>query len=93
MQKKQQKTALEIEAILEKGGNIGKFLPQKIEPGFHRSKFSEKSVLRTTVDFGAEISKDLELVANINNISKAAVIKMAVLDYLMRFNQYRHDRP
>ena len=87
--KKRKKTGLEIEEMIDRGESVVEHLPKQITPGFHKKLLEEKNVLRTTVDFGVSISKDLDRIAALNNISKAAVIKMAVLDYIKRFNQYK----
>ena len=86
------KTADELEAMVEAGESIEQHLPEKLEKGFHKKLTAklEKEVIRTTVDFGAEIVSELDFLAAKNNISKAAVIKLAVLDYLMR---YRNSFP
>lgn len=81
------KTADELEKMVSNGESIADHIPSKLSKDYHKKLLGklEKHVLRTTVDFGYDIVKELEAIAAKNNISKSAVIKSAVLDYIIRF--------
>jgi hypothetical protein len=87
---KNKKTPEQLEEMVMKGEDITSHLPKKLDKDFHKKLIDKKfpkNVTRTTVDFGSEIVLELEEIAAKNNISKAAVIKMAVQDYLMKFRK------
>lgn len=46
----------------------------------------KKKIQRTNIDFGLEMISQLDIIASKLNISRQAVVKMAMQDYLTRYH-------
>ena len=77
-------TAEEIAEMADRGQDVTPYLsaPQK----GYAEKLREKHIQRTTIDFGLDMLKDLDSIASKLNISRQAVVKMALQDYLIRYH-------
>ena len=77
-------TAEEIAEKADKGEDVTPYL-SKPQRGYANTLRS-KGIQRTTVDFGMEMLADLDSMAAKLNISRQAVVKMALQEYLTRYH-------
>lgn len=76
-------TAEEIAEKADRGEDVTRYL-SKPQRGF-ANILREKKVQRTTIDFGMEMLADLDSIASRLNISRQAVVKMALQEFLTRY--------
>ena len=76
-------SAEKIAEMADKGMDVTPYLsnPQK----GYADKLAAKKIRRTTIDFGAEMINDLDKMSSKLNISRQAVIKMALQEFLIRY--------
>ncbi len=76
-------TAEEIAEMADRGTDVTSYLsnPQK----GYADKLSKKKIKRTTIDFGIEMINDLDVISSKLNISRQAVVKMALQEFLIRY--------
>ena len=72
------------ERIRDRGEDVTPYL-SKPQRGY-ADTLRAKRVQRTTIDFGMEMLADLDSIAVKLNISRQAVVKMALQEYLTRYH-------
>ncbi len=77
-------TAEEIAEKADRGEDVTPYL-SKPHRGYADS-LREKKIQRTTVDFGIQMLADLDAIASKLNISRQAVVKMALQEFLTRYH-------
>jgi len=74
----------ELAQMADSGEDVTPYLGRP-EKGHFAKMLKEKNIKRTTIDFGIDMLKDLDLIASRLNISRQAVVKMALQDYLIKY--------
>ena len=77
-------TAEELADKADSGKDITSHLSAP-RPGHFAKIMHEKSLKRTTIDFTEAMLNEFDVIAEALNISRQAVIKMALQDYLIRY--------
>ncbi len=77
-------TADELADKADRGEDITSHLSAP-RSGHFAKTMNEKSLKRTTIDFTEAMLGEFDLIAEALNISRQAVIKMALQDYLIRY--------
>ena len=83
MKNKNRPTAEEIAEMADRGEDITPHIDKPIKG--YAAKQREKNIQRTNIDFGLEMVDHLDAIAKKLNISRQAVVKMALQDYLTRY--------
>ncbi len=73
--KKKKLTADEIADLADKGEDVTAFMGKPEVGGIHR----------TTLDLGKDLLSDIDFIARSLNVSRQAVIKLAMQDYVIRW--------
>ena len=76
-------TAEEIAEMADRGEDVTLFMEAPTKG--YAAKLREKNIQRTNIDFGLEMVDQLDAIAKKLNISRQAVVKMALQDYLTRY--------
>ncbi len=77
-------TAEEIAEMADRGEDVTPYL-SKPQHGYAEN-LRKKNIKRTTIDFGLEMLNDLDLISSKLNISRQAVVKMALQEFLIRYH-------
>lgn len=80
---KKRPTAEEIAQMADRGEDVTPYLDEPVSGYAARQR--EKSIQRTNVDFGRDMIVQLDEIAGKLNISRQAVVKMALQEYLTRY--------
>ena len=83
MKKKKLPTAEEIAKMADRGEDVTPYM-EKPSKGY-AARLRESNIHRTNIDFGLEMLSQLDTIASRLNISRQAVVKMALQDYLTRY--------
>ena len=83
MKKKKLPTAEEIAEMADRGENVTPYMGPPTKG--YAARLRESNVQRTNIDFGLEMVSQLDTIASKLNISRQAVVKMALQDYLTRY--------
>lgn len=83
MKKKKLPTAEEIAEMADRGEDITPYMEAPTKG--YAARLREKNIQRTNIDFGLEMVTQLDSIATKLNISRQAVVKMALQDYLTRY--------
>lgn len=83
MKKKKLPTAEEIAEIADRGEDVTAYMD--IPTKGYAARMREKDIQRTNIDFGLEMLVQLDSIATKLNISRQAMVKMALQDYLTRY--------
>lgn len=76
-------SAEEIAEMADRGEDVTPFMTRPIQG--YRAQMEAKNLHRTNIDFGLEMLCQLDNIAEKLNISRQAVVKMALQDYLTRY--------
>lgn len=77
-------TAEEIAEMADRGEDVTRYLGTPVKG--YAAMQREKNIQRTNVDFGLDMLAQLDAIANKLNISRQAVVKMALQEYLTRYH-------
>src|SRR3989338_5445537 len=83
MKKKKLPTAEEIAEMADRGEDVTPYLEPPTKG--YAARLRESNIQRTNIDFGLEMVSQLDTIASKLNISRQAVVKMALQDYLTRY--------
>jgi uncharacterized protein YdbL (DUF1318 family) len=84
MKKNKLSTAEEIAEMADRGEDVTPYMEAPTKG--YAARLREKNIQRTNIDFGLEMVDQLDAIATKLNISRQAVVKMALQDYLTRFH-------
>jgi hypothetical protein len=80
MKKKKLPTAEEIAEMADRGEDVTPYMETSTKG--YAAMQREKNIQRTNIDFGLDMVSQLDVIASKLNISRQAVVKMALQDYL-----------
>ena len=77
-------TAEEIAEMADKGEDVTPYLSKPKRS--YAKNLRLKNIKRTTIDFGVEMLTELDQISSKLNISRQAVVKMALQEFLIRYH-------
>ena len=78
-------TAEELAEMADKGEDISPYISKPKKNYFKELTKKKAQFFRTNIDFNIEMLSDLDIVASKLSISRQAVIKMVLQDFLIRY--------